>query len=65
MKPKIVFVERKFWESVSLEKVFAQIDKSIPKDKFETSFVEVVLADHVKNARVAFQTCRVERYPFK
>jgi glycosyltransferase involved in cell wall biosynthesis len=41
MKPKIVFVERKFWESVSLEKVFAQIDKSIPKDKFETSFVQL------------------------
>jgi len=41
MKPKIVFVERKFWESVSLEKVFAQIDKSISKDKFETSFVQM------------------------
>ncbi len=41
MKPRIVFVERKFWESVSLEKVFAQIDKSIPKDKFETSFVQL------------------------
>jgi glycosyltransferase involved in cell wall biosynthesis len=41
MKPKIVFIERKFWESVSLEKVFAQIDKSIPKDKFETSFVKL------------------------
>jgi glycosyltransferase involved in cell wall biosynthesis len=41
MKPKIVFVERKFWESVSLEKVFAQINKSIPKDKFETSFVQL------------------------
>jgi glycosyltransferase involved in cell wall biosynthesis len=41
MKPKIVFVERKFWESVSLEKVFAQIDKSIHKDKFETSFVQL------------------------
>lgn len=41
MKPKIVFVERKFWESVSLEKVFAQIDKSIPKDKFETLFVQL------------------------
>ncbi len=41
MKPKIVFVERKFWESVSLEKVFEQIDKSIPKDKFETLFVQL------------------------
>jgi len=41
MKPKIVFVERKFWESVSLEKVFAQIDKGIPKDKFETSFIQL------------------------
>lgn len=41
MKPKIVFVERKFWESVSLEKVFAQISKSISKDKFETAFVQL------------------------
>jgi len=41
MKPKIVFVERKFWESVSLEKVFAQIDKSIREDKFETLFVQL------------------------
>jgi len=41
MKPKIVFVERKFWESVSLEKVFAQIDISISKEKFETLFVQL------------------------
>lgn len=41
MKPKIVYVERKFWESVSLEKVFGQIEKNISKKKFETSFVQL------------------------
>ncbi|MGI8639527.1 MAG: glycosyltransferase family 4 protein [Pyrinomonadaceae bacterium] len=41
MKPKIVYVERKFWESVSLEKVFGQIEKNISKEKFETLFVQL------------------------
>ena len=41
MKTKIVFVERKFWQSVSLERVFGQIAKNISKEKFETSFVQL------------------------
>jgi len=41
MKPKIVFVERKFYESVSLERVFGQIEKNISREKFETSFVQL------------------------
>ncbi len=38
MKSKIVYIERKSSESVSLEKVFRQIAKSLSKTKFETSF---------------------------
>ncbi len=53
MKPKIVYVERKFWEYVSLEKVFAQVEKNISKEKFETLFVQVpylsTLSGVVKN----------------
>lgn len=41
MKTKVVFVERKFWQSVSLERVFGQIEKYISKEKFETSFVKL------------------------
>ena len=38
MKTKVVYIERKRAESVSLEKVFRQIAKSLSKTKFETSF---------------------------
>lgn len=38
MKAKIIFVERKFWEYVSIEKVFRQIEKHISKEKFDCSF---------------------------
>ncbi len=41
MKTKLVFVERKFWQSVSLERVFGQIEKNISKEKFDTSFVQL------------------------
>lgn len=41
MKAKLIYVERKFWESVSLEKVFAQVEKNISKEKFETSFIQL------------------------
>ncbi len=45
MKAKILFIERKFWKknfaAFSLEKVFEQIAKFLPVDKFETSIVKV------------------------
>lgn len=41
MKTKLVFVERKLWQSVSLERVFGQIEKNISKEKFDTSFVQL------------------------
>lgn len=53
MKRKLVYVERKFWESVSLEKVFSQVEKYVSKEKYETSFVQLpylsTLAGIVKN----------------
>jgi glycosyltransferase involved in cell wall biosynthesis len=41
MKSKIVYIERKCSESVSLEKVFRQIAKSISKTKFEIAFEQL------------------------
>lgn len=38
MKSKVVYIERKEAESVSLEKVFRQIAKSLEQTEFETSF---------------------------
>lgn len=38
MKPRILFVERKFTGLFSLEKVFRQIAKNISREKFETAF---------------------------
>ena len=38
MRLKILFVERKFKEFFSLEKVFRQIADSLPKSEFETAF---------------------------
>ncbi|HEY0460000.1 MAG TPA: hypothetical protein VGC97_12750, partial [Pyrinomonadaceae bacterium] len=45
MKAKILFIERRFWKenflAFSLEKVFAQIVRLLPKDKFEASITKV------------------------
>ncbi len=45
MKAKILFIERKFWKknfaAFSLEKVFEQIAKLLPTEKFATSIVKV------------------------
>ncbi len=41
MKIKIVYIERKMSEAVSLEKVFRQIKKNISKKNFETSFTQL------------------------
>lgn len=41
MKTKVVFIERKRSESVSLEIVFRQIEKSLSKTKFETAFQQL------------------------
>src|ERR1044072_4308180 len=38
MKTRILFIERKFWEFVSIEKVFRQVADALSKEKFETSF---------------------------
>lgn len=45
MKAKILFIERKFWKknflAFSIEKIYEQIAKKLPTEKFETSFVKV------------------------
>src|SRR5215213_2036085 len=45
MKAKILFIERKFWKknfaAFSLEKIFEQIARLLPADKFESSIVKV------------------------
>ena len=41
MKKKILFIERKFWGFVSIEKVFEQVSKKLSPENFETSFVKV------------------------
>jgi len=45
MKAKIVYIERKFWRegflAFSLEKVFEQISRSLPTDRFFTEIVRV------------------------
>jgi glycosyltransferase involved in cell wall biosynthesis len=44
-KAKILFIERKFWKknfaAFSLEKVFEQVAKLLPPEKFETTIVKV------------------------
>jgi glycosyltransferase involved in cell wall biosynthesis len=53
MKTRILFIERKFWEFVSIEKVFRQIAQSLSKEKYETGFQQLTfgnqLAGVVKN----------------
>ena len=41
MKLKIVYIERKCSEAVSIEKVFRQIEKSISKTNYETEFQQL------------------------
>jgi glycosyltransferase involved in cell wall biosynthesis len=45
MKAKIIFIERKFWKenvpSFSIEKVFEQVARMLPKEKFETAIIKV------------------------
>lgn len=41
MKTKILYIERKFWEFVSIEKVFRQIAENLTKEKFEFSFCQM------------------------
>ena len=45
MKTKILYVERKPSESVSIEKVFRQIDKSLSKRDFTTAFQQLQYAN--------------------
>jgi glycosyltransferase involved in cell wall biosynthesis len=40
MKKKILFIERKFWGFVSIEKVFEQIAKKLDPEKYETTFIK-------------------------
>jgi glycosyltransferase involved in cell wall biosynthesis len=45
MKTKILLIERKFWEFVSIEKVFRQIAECLSKEKFETSFQQLIFGN--------------------
>lgn len=41
MKTKILYIERKFWEFVSVEKVFRIIAENLNKEKFEFTFTQL------------------------
>ncbi|MCU1288426.1 MAG: glycosyltransferase, group 1 family [Acidobacteria bacterium] len=41
MKTKVLFIERKFWEFVSIEKVFRQIAKHLNPEKYDISFQQL------------------------
>lgn len=45
MKTKILFIERKFWEFVSIEKVFRQIAQVLSKEKFESDFQQLAFGN--------------------
>ena len=47
MKTKILFIERKFWEFVSIEKVFRQIAQSLSKEQFEASFQQLTFGNQL------------------
>ncbi len=53
MKTKILYIERKFWEFVSIEKVFRQIAENLSKENYEFSFKQMPfgngLAEIIKN----------------
>jgi len=46
MKTKILFIERKFREFVSIEKVFRVIAENLSKDKYEFSFQQMPHGNH-------------------
>jgi len=46
MKTKILFIERKFREFVSIEKVFRVIAENLSKDKYECSFQQMPHGNH-------------------
>jgi len=41
MKKQVVYIERKFWEFVSIEKVFRRITEGLNDEKYEISFVQM------------------------
>lgn len=41
MKKKILYIERKYWGFVSIEKVFEQISENISREKFDYEFLKV------------------------
>ncbi len=47
MKTKIVFVERKFQEFVSIEKVFRQIAKNLSKENFDSVFRQMPFGNNL------------------
>ena len=49
MKTKILYIERKFWEFVSIEKVFRQIAANLSKEKFEFSFQQMQFGNSFKD----------------
>lgn len=57
MKSKILFIERKFWKenflAFSIEKIYEQVAKKLPAEKFESSFIKVAygnsFTDMLKN----------------
>lgn len=49
MKTKILFIERKFWEFVSIEKVFRQIAANLSKEKYEFSFCQMPFGNGIKD----------------
>lgn len=41
MKKHVLYIERKFWEFVSIEKVFRRITEGLNKEKYEISFIQM------------------------
>lgn len=48
MKKKIVYIERKFWEWVSIEKVFRQIAANLSSRVFKTSFQQMPYGNNLQ-----------------
>ena len=46
MKTKILFIERKFWEFVSIEKVFRTVAENLSKDEYEIEFQQMPNGNH-------------------
>lgn len=45
MKTKILFIERKFWEFVSIEKVFRQIAQTLSNERFSHDFQQLAFGN--------------------